>query len=58
MMKHVHASHEMRRITKLYREYQVELLAKKNGCSIRAAKELSEDPDPYKSNFIFYCVGV
>ena len=56
MMKHVHASHEMRRVVNTYREYQIKLLvAKKN--SIKAAKEKSEDPYPYESTFIFYCLG-
>jgi hypothetical protein len=57
MMKHVHASHEMRRVVNTYRDYQIKLIIKNSSCSIKAAKEKSEDPYPYNSTFIFYCVG-
>ena len=57
MMKHVHASHEMRRIVNTYRDYQVKLMVNKKSCSIKAAKEHSEDPDPYMKTYIVYCMG-
>ncbi len=54
--KKLHASHGLRRVVRIYRDLQINLMYAKHSCSKKAAKEYSEDPDPYEKGYVFYCV--
>ena len=56
LRKKIHASHDLRRVIRNYRDLQINLMYAKHSCSKKAAKKYSEDPDPYEKGYVFYCV--
>lgn len=56
LRKKIRIPHTTRRVVNAYRKLQVELMRINERCSKKAAKEMSEDPTPYETSYVFYCL--
>jgi hypothetical protein len=56
LRKHIHSSHETRRLVQSYRILQHKKMYEHFKCTKKDAESYSEDPSPYESSHIFYCL--
>lgn len=58
LRKRIRISHALTRQMWVYRALQWNIIKTGNKCSMKEAKVLSEDPDPYEKTYVFYCLLV
>ena len=58
LRKRIRISHALTRQMWAYKALQWHIIKTGNNCSMKQAKDWSEDPDPYEKTYVFYCLLV